>query len=54
MNNITPTQAPSNIDVEKIKTYLETMNLAQNPAVRGNPIKLISETVNPIVAAGRR
>ena len=33
MNNIstqTHTQAPSNIDVEKIKTYLETMNLAQN------------------------
>jgi phage recombination protein Bet len=29
MNNIA-TQTPSNIDVEKIKTYLETMNLAQN------------------------
>lgn len=30
MNNSITTQTPSSIEVEKIKTYLESMNLAQN------------------------
>ena len=33
---------------------MKTMNLAQKPAVKGNPIKLIKHTVKPIDAAGRR